>query len=155
MSISSRAFRRPRDRRTRSPCHTCLASCVWRVAGCRADRGRVRCDDDLQSRIWSLLGGPHGHFLQSRLLPGGRPAERWAILGCGPGPARRPNRGVKWVRGKHIKPLDPGWHIYWPLFTEVEVIVTARQTLLATRKTQVFVCFVARGRCEALLFAPQ
>ncbi len=36
---------------------------------------------------------------------------------------------MKWVRGKHIKALGPGWHLYWPLTTEVEVIVTARQTL--------------------------
>ena len=42
---------------------------------------------------------------------------------------RATHGGVKWVRGKHIKPLAPGWHWYWPLFTEVEVIVTARQTL--------------------------
>ena len=33
------------------------------------------------------------------------------------------------MRGKHIKALGPGWHLYWPLTTEVEVIVTARQTL--------------------------
>jgi regulator of protease activity HflC (stomatin/prohibitin superfamily) len=37
--------------------------------------------------------------------------------------------GVKWVRGWKVKALAPGWHIYWPLFSEVEVIVTARQTL--------------------------
>jgi regulator of protease activity HflC (stomatin/prohibitin superfamily) len=36
---------------------------------------------------------------------------------------------VKWVREKHIKALGPGWHLYWPLTTEVEVVVTARQTL--------------------------
>jgi len=42
---------------------------------------------------------------------------------------RATHGGVKWVRGKNIKPLDPGLHFYWPLTTEVEVIVTARQTL--------------------------
>ena len=31
--------------------------------------------------------------------------------------------------GNRIKPLPPGLHVYWPLTTEVEVIVTARQTL--------------------------
>jgi regulator of protease activity HflC (stomatin/prohibitin superfamily) len=36
---------------------------------------------------------------------------------------------VKWIRGSKIKALDPGLHFYWPLTTEVEVIVTARQTL--------------------------
>ncbi len=33
------------------------------------------------------------------------------------------------MRGKHIKALGPGLHVWWPLTTEVEVIVTARQTL--------------------------
>ena len=42
---------------------------------------------------------------------------------------RATHGGVKWVRGKNIKPLSPGLHIYWPLTTEVEVLVTARQTL--------------------------
>ena len=42
---------------------------------------------------------------------------------------RATHGGVKWVRGKNIKPLSPGLHIYWPLTTEVEVMVTARQTL--------------------------
>lgn len=42
---------------------------------------------------------------------------------------RATHGGVKWVRGKHIKPLAPGLHFWWPLTTEVEVIVTARQTL--------------------------
>lgn len=42
---------------------------------------------------------------------------------------RATHGGVKWVRGKHVKLLKPGWHLWWPLTTEVEVIVTARQTL--------------------------
>ena len=42
---------------------------------------------------------------------------------------RATHGGVKWVRGHKIKPLEPGLHFYWPLTTEVEVIVTARQTL--------------------------
>ena len=42
---------------------------------------------------------------------------------------RATHAGVKWVRGKHIKPLMPGLHLYWPLTTEIEVLVTARQTL--------------------------
>ena len=33
------------------------------------------------------------------------------------------------MRGKHVKLLVPGLHIYWPLTTDVEVLVTARQTL--------------------------
>lgn len=42
---------------------------------------------------------------------------------------RATHGGVKWVRGKKIVPLGPGLHVYWPLTTEVEVLVTARQTL--------------------------
>jgi regulator of protease activity HflC (stomatin/prohibitin superfamily) len=42
---------------------------------------------------------------------------------------RATHGGVKWVRGKNIKPLEPGLHVYWPLTTDIEVIVTARQTL--------------------------
>lgn len=42
---------------------------------------------------------------------------------------RATHGGVKWVRGKHIKPMHPGLHVYWPITTDVEVIVTARQTL--------------------------
>lgn len=42
---------------------------------------------------------------------------------------RATHGGVKWVRGKKIKPLAPGLHFYWPLTTEVEILVTARQTL--------------------------
>jgi regulator of protease activity HflC (stomatin/prohibitin superfamily) len=42
---------------------------------------------------------------------------------------RATHGGVKWVRGRKIKPLNPGLHLYWPLTTEVEVIVTARQTI--------------------------
>lgn len=42
---------------------------------------------------------------------------------------RATHGGVKWVRGSRVLPLKPGLHIYWPLTTEIEVIVTARQTL--------------------------
>jgi len=42
---------------------------------------------------------------------------------------RATHGGVKWVRGKHVKLLAPGLHVYWPLVTDVEVVVTARQTL--------------------------
>src|SRR4030067_794893 len=42
---------------------------------------------------------------------------------------RATHGGIAWVRGKHVKLLVPGLHIYWPLTTDVEVIVTARQTL--------------------------
>lgn len=37
--------------------------------------------------------------------------------------------GVKWRWGKTPKALKPGIHWYWPLVSEVEVIVTARQSL--------------------------
>ena len=42
---------------------------------------------------------------------------------------RATHAGVKWVRGSKIKAMQPGLHFYWPLTTEVEVLVTARQTL--------------------------
>jgi regulator of protease activity HflC (stomatin/prohibitin superfamily) len=42
---------------------------------------------------------------------------------------RATHAGVKWVRGHKIKALDPGLHFYWPLTTEVEIQVAARQTL--------------------------
>lgn len=37
--------------------------------------------------------------------------------------------GVKWVNGKKVVGLGPGLHWYWPITTDVDVIVTARQTL--------------------------
>lgn len=42
---------------------------------------------------------------------------------------RATHGAVKWVYGKKIVSLGPGLHVYWPLTTEVEVLVTARQTL--------------------------
>jgi regulator of protease activity HflC (stomatin/prohibitin superfamily) len=42
---------------------------------------------------------------------------------------RATHGAVKWVRGKKVVALGPGLHFYWPLTTDVEVIVTARQTL--------------------------
>lgn len=42
---------------------------------------------------------------------------------------RATHGGVKWKRGKFVKPMLSGIHVYWPLLTEVEVIITARQTL--------------------------
>lgn len=47
---------------------------------------------------------------------------------------RATHGGVKFVRGKRIKCLNPGMHVYWPITTEVEIIATARQTMnLATQ----------------------
>lgn len=37
--------------------------------------------------------------------------------------------GVKWRQGKLVSAMNPGLHIYWPLTTETEIIITARQTL--------------------------
>lgn len=42
---------------------------------------------------------------------------------------RATHGAVKWVRGKNVVPLGPGLHFWWPLTTDVEVLVTARQTL--------------------------
>lgn len=41
---------------------------------------------------------------------------------------RATHGGVKWRLGKKVREMVPGWHWYWPLTTEIEVIVTARQT---------------------------
>lgn len=38
-------------------------------------------------------------------------------------------QGVKWRSGKDVRPMGPGLHWYWPLTTEISIIVTARQTL--------------------------
>lgn len=37
--------------------------------------------------------------------------------------------GVKWRHGSNVRPMMPGLHVYWPLVTDIEIIVTARQTL--------------------------
>lgn len=42
---------------------------------------------------------------------------------------RATHQGVKWKYGKYAKRLDPGLHLYWPLVSDYELIVTARQTL--------------------------
>lgn len=42
---------------------------------------------------------------------------------------RATHRGVRWRRGKVVKQMSPGLHIYWPIITDVEQIVVARQTL--------------------------
>lgn len=41
---------------------------------------------------------------------------------------RATHGGVKWLRGWKVKELKPGLHVYWPLFSDVDTIVTARQT---------------------------
>lgn len=42
---------------------------------------------------------------------------------------RATHGGIKWRLGSRVKAMLPGLHVYWPLTTEVELIVTARQTL--------------------------
>jgi regulator of protease activity HflC (stomatin/prohibitin superfamily) len=42
---------------------------------------------------------------------------------------RATHQGVKWKYGKKAIRMDPGLHIYWPLVSDYELIVTARQTL--------------------------
>jgi len=41
---------------------------------------------------------------------------------------RATHGGVKWRFGKWVCELKPGWHWIWPLTTDHEIIVTARQT---------------------------
>lgn len=42
---------------------------------------------------------------------------------------RTTHGGVKYVMGRKVKALKPGLHIYWPITTDTELIVTARQCL--------------------------
>ncbi len=53
-----------------------------------------------------------------------------AILKFIPRPVivRATHGGVKWRFGKFVKEMKPGWHWVWPLTTDWEIIVTARQT---------------------------
>ena len=53
-----------------------------------------------------------------------------AILKFIPRPiiVRATHGGVKWRFGKYVKEMKPGWHWIWPLTTDYEIIVTARQT---------------------------
>ena len=41
---------------------------------------------------------------------------------------RATHRGIKFRRGWKPIELKPGLHIYWPLISQVDIIVTARQT---------------------------
>jgi len=45
---------------------------------------------------------------------------RWVII-------RTTHGGCKFIRGRKVVPLAPGFHFYWPLTTELEVYPTARQ----------------------------
>lgn len=42
---------------------------------------------------------------------------------------RATHGGVKWRHGDRVIAMQSGLHVYWPLVTEIEIIVTARQTL--------------------------
>jgi len=41
---------------------------------------------------------------------------------------RATHGGIKWQWGRKIVELKPGWHFVWPLTTDYEIIVVARQT---------------------------
>jgi len=41
---------------------------------------------------------------------------------------RATHGGVRWRKGRIVKPLAPGLHMYWPVMTDYAIIVTARQT---------------------------
>ena len=53
-----------------------------------------------------------------------------AILSFIPRPVivRATHGGVKWRFGHKVRELKPGWRWIWPLVTDHEIIVTARQT---------------------------
>ncbi len=42
---------------------------------------------------------------------------------------RPTHRGIKFQRGKRVVELKPGLHWFWPLVSQVETLVTARQTV--------------------------
>jgi regulator of protease activity HflC (stomatin/prohibitin superfamily) len=42
---------------------------------------------------------------------------------------RATHNAVKWKRGKHPRAVPPGLTVYWPLVTDMDQIVVARQTL--------------------------
>ena len=48
--------------------------------------------------------------------------------------------GVKFVRGKHVKKLNPGLRFYWPLVTSQEVVPVMRQVLNLTPQTLLTKC---------------
>jgi regulator of protease activity HflC (stomatin/prohibitin superfamily) len=41
---------------------------------------------------------------------------------------RTTHGGVRFVKGKKVKKIDPGFYFYWPFITEVVIYPTARQT---------------------------
>lgn len=53
-----------------------------------------------------------------------------AILKFIPRPVidRATHSGVKWRWGKYVREMTPGWHWVWPLTTDWEIVVVARQT---------------------------
>lgn len=53
---------------------------------------------------------------------------RWAIV-------RTTHGAVKFVGGKKVVPLGPGWHIYWPFRTDFVVYPTARQAVNLPNQT--------------------
>jgi len=55
---------------------------------------------------------------------------RWQIITTTHG-------GVKFVRGSKVVPLGPGFHVYWPLVTELIMYPIARQAV--DLRTQTFV----------------
>ena len=52
---------------------------------------------------------------------------------------------MKWVRGKHVKLLVPGLHIYWPLMTEVEVVLS----FTPVRSTRTGIAVLAVACCRS------
>lgn len=40
---------------------------------------------------------------------------------------RPTHRGLKFVRGANVSVLEPGFHFYWPFWTEIDLCVVARQ----------------------------
>lgn len=48
---------------------------------------------------------------------------------------RATHRGVKFVRGKHVKEINPGLYMYWPMTTECVTIPVVRQSVNLSPQT--------------------
>lgn len=58
----------------------------------------------------------------------GQFVPRWIIVPVTHG-------AVKFVRGHKVVPLTPGWHIYWPLTTELQTHAVVRQAVCLRPQT--------------------
>ena len=48
---------------------------------------------------------------------------------------KKTHAGVSFKRGKHTKIVPPGFHLWWPFWTEIELYPTVRQTMNLPQQT--------------------